>query len=479
MEKQSFRFGFLILSLCLAPAGKAWADECPIGKIVKTEGVVEDLEFRWRMNSTDKQCRILNPQVFRVRGGKVVGCSESDGVQKYMIEPRGTVVTDCFTFQPQRLVFPADRFYVELPPAAHGAPIPPKRKSSGPGAISVAEQKRLDAIEAWNGGDNIATAIDDSNNENTGAKTSEGIYKFHSCLLSEDGTEQTQKKKYLENYRALISYANREFQVPISLLTCTCGRESRFEAGARNPGGAAGICQATGPFIDEINSFIAKPGPLRDQWKAYLISTQGRGEPEDCRALNADGSPLPLTKARVVRCPSLGLGSAAMYLRHIFARLEGKRHVMTIEDWQKQNVASFVAASGAFNVGVSFADSVLNGVDRSHWPEVLLTRTCQSWRVTSANPAERKKQLQRAQDKFYELRGHLIALRNCLQKDNYLNHQGEPLGGECADLKISQQSQLASFKAFDESLPAGCDMGRITKAPALRSAEVLEKTGRD
>lgn len=462
----------------------AFAADCPTGKWVKA--TTTEVRFPWRLGNRNKECRILNPEVLRDQGAVVVGCIPSERGDSYIVEPLARTVNDCFSFEQSRFSLPARSFAVqdEPPPAKAGAVnrrLPRDRDEVAAEAPAVAstgvvaptgstprwteEERRANELESYRRGDAVSVLLDDLMIENTGIKGSQDIDRYHMCLLSQNPGEKTQRQKYYENYRAMIAFANRTFRVPIGLLTCTCGRESRFAADAKNSGGATGVCQATGTFLNDVNKWISRPGRLQNEWRSYIDSLGDRLEHSSCRNL-------PVTKEMITRCPSLGLGTSAIYLRHIFARFEGKRDEMSEEDWARQSVESFAVASGAYNVGVTFADNVLDGVvDRRRWPQQLLKKTCESWLVRSSNPAQRRRELARAEDKFKELKGHLVALRNCLQKENYLDHQGNPMRGECGGSDAQKQQQLAGLERFRTSLPARCEGGQVTGAPAARAAE--------
>lgn len=450
---------------------------CPTGKWVKAN--TDSLSFRWRLGNRDKTCEIMNPEALTEQGAVVVGCLPGTNGGTYIVEPIAKTFNNCFSFDQNRVSLPARSFVVQ-------EEAPPRRPNPREDAIAASQQKskqvsgaasspsttaqplseeerKASALESYRRGDPVSVLLDDLMIENTGIKSSDDIDRYHLCLLSQSSREKSQRQKYYENYRAMIAFANRSFRVPIGLLTCTCGRESRFAADAKN-GGATGVCQATGSFLTEVNKWISRPGPIQNEWRSYLESLEGRLESPSCRNL-------PITKEMIARCPSLGLGTSAIYLRHIFARFEGKRDdQMREEDWARQSVESFAVASGAYNVGVTFADNVLEGVvDRKRWPQELLRKTCQSWLVRSEDPRKRKNELARAEGKFGELKNHLVALRNCLQKDNYLDHQGKPMGGDCGGSAVEKERQVASLQKFRQSLPARCEQGQIRPGPATDS----------
>lgn len=457
----------------------AQAVECPVGRWVKA--TTTEMQFPWRLGNTNKECQIMNPEALVNQGAVVVGCVPGERGTSYIVEPQSRILNNCFSFEQKRFSFPASSFAVQaeappvrtaevsrrIQPRADNLPATsPDTSLAAPSGTTEAsetapvnrrwtdEERRQNQLDSYRRGDPVSVLLDDLMIENTGIKGSEDIDRYHMCLLSQNPGEKSQREKYYENYRAMIAFANRSFRVPIGLLTCTCGRESRFDGRAKN-GGATGVCQATGSFLTEVNKWIARPGKIQNEWRAYIDSLGDRLEHSSCRNL-------PVTKEMIARCPSLGLGTSSIYLRHIFARFEGKRDEMSDEDWARQSVESFAVASGAYNVGVTFADNVLDGVsDRKRWPQHLLKKTCESWLVRSEDPAKRRRELARAEDKFKELKNHLVALRNCLQKENYLDHQGNPMRGECGGTEAQKKKQVAGLERFKSSLPARCEHGQV------------------
>lgn len=442
----------------------AMAQNCPVGQSVQTEGLA-NLSFQWSLDakSRSKNCRVLNPEALRDHGARIVGCSGSN----YILEPLAPISTDCFAYQPARVSLPASAFQAPVPEIIPPAPAISDSREIGRGTytppLTALEREEVNR-EMKRSGDSLAVFMDDLHHEGTGIKSSQEIKNYHDCLLSEGrymrngkevDLEKAQREAYNESFRANIGLAYRHFGVPVSLLSCTCGRESRFNADLRHGKGAAGACQATGAFVDEVNRFINKDPKVRREWQAYLSSV--KLESPDC-------AKTPITKDRVVACPSLAIGTTAIYMRHIMGRLIGYPDLerMSPLDWEKQNLNTYVALSGAFNVGVTFADEKLSGVsNREDWDRVLLAKTC-NWLVRSEDPAERARQAQRAQEKFQEARGHLIAIRNCLQKGSNLNHQGKPMGGACALPAGEQQKQLKDFENYKARLPASCQNLRST-----------------
>lgn len=471
MISQSW-IGFLVFILMMSAATLGQAT-CPVGRWVKSSDT--DFRFNWRLGKINKECRILNPQVFAEKGAIVAACVPGERGETYFVEPLGRTINDCHSMDQPRLALPAEKFTVqnEPPPTptsfkrTQPASIFPIAAVSRDGKSTPAERIEL-AKKSYQRGDGIAAKLDDLMVENTGIKSSTEIDEYTSCMLSQTSRESEARKKYQENYRAMIAFASRTYRVPIGLLSCTCGRESRYASSAQNDG-ATGLCQATGGFLEEINKWINKPGAAQNEWRDYIDSLGARLEHSSCRNT-------PITKEMIKLCPSLGLGTSAIYLRHIFARFEGKSKDsdMGEADWGRQSVESFAVASGAYNVGVSFADNVLDGVtNRKGWPNHLLKKTCESWLVRSDDPVKRKIQLDRAKNKFSEVKNHLVAVRNCLQKDNFLDHQGNPMNGACGGTDAQKKKQLASLQKFKSSLPVRCESGHTSNAP-VSSNDAIE-----
>lgn len=346
---------------------------------------------------------------------------------------------------------------------------PPIPKTSSPSKLfapderlTVAEMQEADR-ERERLVNPIDTLLGDQKVESTGTKSFKGVEGYHICLLSQYPKEAKQLNDYYNKYSGMFVMAERTFGVPTNLLACTCGRESRFDGKAKHGAGATGLCQATDVFLNEINAWL-NPGPrknekLRKEWASYLSRIEDRLEDPSCKTFN-------VTKALIAKCPALGLGTASMYLRHISSRLMPPGHPvdkMSDKDWSQQSLETMVIASGAYNTGISFFDKILEGnTNRKAWPYHVLKKTCESWGVRKdANPAQRNAQLKTATAKFKELKGHMVALRNCLQKDSYLDHHGKPMGGQCKTNPADQQKQIAGLNRFKSSMPENCHMGRV------------------
>lgn len=482
--------GLFSISLLLLSGPNSWG-ACPVGDLARLSNENVPLTFDWAQGSgAPKKCTITNTNALKTYPAKIVGCLANEhGEEQFLLEPSATLPNNCTSAPITRLYLPTTHFLVEAndlakrtfqkgknpPPESRALKMEAKPTRPSPSSENPSLPQRTnfsgpeDRREAYYRGDGIGTLLDDVRFQGRNIKSSQDVDKYHMCLLTKEKAERPFAEKYYKEYRALISYASVNFGVPNSILSCTCGRESRFNGKLKDRLGAAGVCQATGDFLDEVNRFIAKPGEMRDAWKSYMASIENRLESPECKNT-------PITKEMILKCPSLGIGTTSLYLRHIFSRLEGRtNNKMNEEDWNKQTLESLIAVSGAYNVGVTFADNVLGNVlDRRQWPRTLLQKTCESWLVRSTDPGQRKLQIDRAKDKFAELKGHLLALRNCLKKDVAIGHQGELLGGDCAPR--NPEKQVRDQETFLNSLPKKCEEGRTQMAT---SEEAVSPGGTD
>jgi hypothetical protein len=277
----------------------------------------------------------------------------------------------------------------------------------------------------------ITTIIESREGELNGFKTVDQLDKYHSCLLS-GKSKQAQQEKYEDKYRYVIEKATKSLGVPMALLTCLCGRESMFKASATSSTSVTGICQNTSANLSDVQKWISRKGSnLQRQWKNFLGEIGDRLEHSDCK----NGK---LTPDLVNRCPALGFGAAAVYLKYAYSRIEGTGNIGQLS-WNATSLEALVTMAAAYNVGVGRGLN-LKKLSQKKWEKAILAETC-------------KKD---GNGKFEELKGHIVALRSCLLADNWLDHQGKPLGGECREYNTPEalKRQKAKLAKFEASLPS-------------------------
>jgi hypothetical protein len=301
----------------------------------------------------------------------------------------------------------------------------------------------------YEGRDNvIGLMINDMNATDNKLKPADQIEKYHRCLLS-DKSERAQGKSYDELYKYQIAVATENFNVPVGMLTCLCGRESRFDAhSANDESSARGICQAMSESLADVKKWITVNPEIKAKWTAYVARLGKRLEHADCATS-------PLSAEVLMRCPSLGLGVASVYLTYVYSRVEKGS---AKDDWNAQGLNTLVAVAGSYFAGPGFASRALKkGSGRGRWPAALMESQCEYAK-------EKKKTQAWVNTRLNTLRNHMVSIRNCVQADNWLDHQGKPMHGECES--PGHANQLKELEKFRASLPMSCPLEKASGTPA-------------
>ncbi len=307
-------------------------------------------------------------------------------------------------------------------------------KNDCPSCGNVTKHKYSDRDNA------IGLLINDMNASDNKLKTADQIEKYHRCLLSSK-TERSQSRSYEDSYRHQIAVANESFNVPIGMLTCLCGRESRFDArSSAGESSARGICQALSESLSDVKRWIATIPALKTSWEAYVARLGNKIEHPDCATQ-------PLSSEVLMRCPSLGLGVASVYLSYVYSRVE-KGGTLTKNQWDAQGLNTIVAVAGSYFAGPGFADKAMKkSSNRARWPAALMEEQC-------VFAKEKNKDQKWIDTRLSTLRNHMVSIRNCVQADNWLDHQGKAMQGECASPTHAQR--LQELEQFRASLPMSC-----------------------
>lgn len=295
----------------------------------------------------------------------------------------------------------------------------------------------------YEGRDNaIGLLINDHIAEQNKLKTTDQIEKYHACLLS-GKKEARQGQDYLTSYRYLIAAASESFNVPIAMLTCLCGRESRFDArAASGHSDARGICQALGASLADVNRWRTTIPGLKRDWEDYVRRIHARLEDPSCATA-------PVTHDTLMRCPSLGLGVASLYLRFAYSRVE--KGSFGQGSWDTSTLATLTTVAGAYFAGPGLATKALAKTrDRARWHKALMSEVC-------FDAKERGRTREWTHTRLSQLRNHMSSVRNCMQADNWLDHQGAPLKGECAMAASHAAQQLQALEKFRGSIPVTCE----------------------
>lgn len=315
--------------------------------------------------------------------------------------------------------------------------------SLSPPAAAEEDSLAEDAQFKYEGRDNgIGLLINDWIAEQNKLKTADQIEKYHACLLS-GKKEARQGQDYLSSYRYLIAAASESFNVPIAMLTCLCGRESRFDARASSDhSDARGICQALGASLADVNRWRTTIPGLRRDWEDYVQRIRARLEHPSCASA-------PVTHETLMRCPSLGLGVASLYLKFAYARVEKAR--FGDGSWDASSLPTLTTVAGAYFAGPGLASKALAKTrNRAAWHRALMSEVC-------FDAKDKGKTREWTHTRLSQLRNHMSSVRNCMQADNWLDHQGQPLKGECAMATSHAAQQLQALEKFRGSIPVTCE----------------------
>lgn len=299
-----------------------------------------------------------------------------------------------------------------------------------------------DGAAQYSGRDNaIGLLINDIGAKENKLKTADEIEKYHRCLLS-DKAERPNEAAYEGRYRFLIAQATESFDVPVGMLTCLCGRESRFEASEVNDeSGATGICQSLAGSLSDVERWRRTNPKVKAAWEAFVGHLGTKLEDPSCAGR-------PLSPPLLKRCPSLGLGVASIYLKFVYSRVERDNNFASLT-WDRQSVDTLTTVAGAYYAGASVAEKALrNQPNRAYWNRSMMHEVCVEAKANGMTPDWMHTRLS-------TLRNHMQAVRNCIMAGTWLDHQGNPMGGECHS--ADSPDQLKAMQKFRESLPVECE----------------------
>jgi hypothetical protein len=258
------------------------------------------------------------------------------------------------------------------------------------------------------------------------------VEKYHNCLLGKKW-EKGQKEDYQDVYRYMLEDASLAFGVPHSLLSCLCGRESRFLSKAVSFSGVKGLCQTTEDLLTDVRKWKEVIPEVKKDWNKYIQALGKKIEHPECAKMQ-------LSSKALKKCPSLGFGVASIYLKYAYAKIEENEKFGDVY-WETQSLQTLVSLAAAYNVGVELSDRALAKSKKNSWGTNLLKATCKRF----------------GPKKFREAKSHMMALRSCLQSDNWLDHHGKPLGGECAISKKEEAALKDRLASYESSLPKDCE----------------------
>ncbi len=379
----------------------------------------------FRVNEVVRGCQTVSRVDLMGLPLEAVGCVVEDGVQKLLVKRPEYWWQPCLPLPPpETFTVYAEDFTLRPNPLASGvvADCQPA-VASGPSSVAVPT-----VIPDPNLLRSITMAIQSFDAQENNLKTVAEVEKYHRCLLHSE-RERNQQATYLEQYRFMIESAAEAFNVPITLMSCLCGRESRFDAGAASHTGVVGLCQATRANLEDVEKWRSTIPEIGAAWRTYVDRLGTRLEDASCA--NA-----MVTRELLAKCPSLSFGAAAIYLSYANSRVGEDSFRM--HAWDDLSIQSLTAFASAYNVGVGFTAQSLEGLDRSRFAPELLRDTCGRFGA----------------GKFRELKNHMVALRACMQGGSWLDHQGKPMGGECASTTTA--AEQAQLQRFINALPQAC-----------------------
>lgn len=434
---------------------------CPVGvATARSQGFT--IQFGNFVNGSDmRQCEVgLDRAIYEPM--EVVGCFPNSEFPEFLqLKAPAGWNHKCFKSPPENFLVPAKQFLVTdpsrvsafrkgslMPRPLPGPMVREVEPDCPPEIVPVAskavrESKSPPSDGAINSDyyigrkDPLFLLLNDLMAQENKLKSVEGLEKYHSCLLSQPW-EKKQNQVYKDKYRHVMQHAATSFSVPLPLLTCLCGRESRFKTDAVSSTSVKGLCQTTARTLKDVEKWRREIPEVKQAWAGFVDRLDSTLEHKDCATAK-------ITSETIARCPSLGFGAASIYLLYANARVEKNERFKNVS-WQTHDLESLITISAAYNVGVELTDKALTDVNKQKWQRTLLNSTCSQF----------SKDKKRAKSKFKELKEHMIALRSCLQEDNWLDHQGKPLKAECKMSEAMEKHQLARLAKFEGSIPTEC-----------------------
>jgi hypothetical protein len=403
----------------------AWAGDCPEGFALSKKA-----DFYVQLRDDTAKYGYRN---CKVEGDPIAGTPlEIVGCYPWRIQPAQLFVKapegwnhECFSSPQKVLRVFADQFEIQPKEAPPAVP-----EEVGDCEYDAAETLDPD-IEA--GMTSILRVIQSDYAKMNGFKQIGHLEKYHRCLLTGKG-KKNQYDNYVTRYREIIEDASEAFKLPMALLTCSCGRESMFDASAESHTNVKGICQNVGASLEDVNRWIQIDGSeIQKRWRKFIQLLGDKIEFKSC--LRAE-----LSQRTVEHCPSLGLGAASVYYSYLYKEATEEDSIGRAS-WDSKSLDTLITLAAANNVGPARVKA-LHGKKKEKWAKALLAETCKKDGV----------------GKFNEVKSHMLALHSCLLDGSWLDHQGRPLGGECQKLNTPESvaEQQAERAAFASRLPSSC-----------------------
>ncbi|MCO5142515.1 MAG: hypothetical protein M9962_05435 [Oligoflexia bacterium] len=397
---------------------------CPVGEVIPNDVNIDLVFTTFGAQESPRQCTTSTDDLELPL--QIEGCYPVGGNPEYLVvRAKRAWNNKCFKDPSATFTVKASQFFIMTSQDAHDL-----KTCNAAMPESIEKQKEIETVKVlYEGRDNpVGLLINDINAAENSLKSVEEIEKYNSCIARQSG--QSERDNYKESFRFFFEAASVDFGVPLSLMNCLCGRESKFDHKAAN-GSARGLCQAMEGNLSDINRWIQKVPELKSSWSSYLNRISKYSSPS-CRTDK-------LTQSKIMECPELAVGAAAVYLVYGYSRIEGNGS-MRNNIWNSHELSSMIAIGASYNVGVGTAmKAVKRARGRSGWDRALLQQTCDDFSSV----------------KFNEVRGHIVSLRNCMVQGSWLDHQGKLMKGNCVFADDEEKEfHLALAKKYENSLPA-------------------------
>lgn len=259
--------------------------------------------------------------------------------------------------------------------------------------------------------------------EQAGLKSTIGIDKYMECYpIGKRGLANYYKyAKYIDLASDVfrIEVKDNLFEVHPSLMRCLIRRESGFDPSEKSGTGAVGLGQHTEINISDINKRINKKGSWEQKlWRAYFAQVaktkEGREMMESCKGSSKKGGNPVFANKDDARCPLNSIAASAIYNLIIQRDLMNSSKENNIE-WE-QELDYQLAVAAAYNLGNGAARLAVNKNVVERWINAILRIS-----KKSKNP-----------NKDEEVDGHISAIRNCMQENNWkpMHKEDQP---QCKD----------------------------------------------
>lgn len=267
--------------------------------------------------------------------------------------------------------------------------------------------------------------------QQSGLKSPKGIDQYLKCYpYGNEGFDNYKKySKYIdlaaENFR--IETQNIVYEVHPSLMRCLLRRESGYDPKEKSNTGAAGLGQHTDINIAEISRRINKEGSWEQKlWRNFFAKVretpEGRKQLKKCMGSSVTDRPVFETKEDA-KCPLQSIAASSIYNLLIQRELMKSSKSKNI-DWE-QELDYQLAVAAAYNLGNGASRAAVENLFVGDWLKAI------------------KKMSKKSKDpnKDEEVDGHITAIRNCLQEDNWkpMEKKDKPVCSNFAEISAPKK----------------------------------------